>query len=226
MGPTQKPRVKICCISSIDEAKLAIDLGASALGLVSSMPTGPGIISENSIAKIIKIVPPSVSTFLLTSKQDAGSITRQQRYCGANTVQLCDSIPENEYHNLRNSMPGIAIVQVIHVNGDKSQKEAEFVAPHVNGILLDSGNPNLTVKKLGGTGRTHNWLISKNIRETVDVPVFLAGGLNATNISKAIRQVNPFGVDVCSGVRTNGKLDKKKLTVFLNNIQESVIKVN
>ena len=166
MGPTQKPRVKICCISSIDEAKLAIDLGASALGLVSSMPTGPGIISENLIAKIVKIVPPSVSTFLLTSKQDAGPITQQQRYCGTNTVQLCDSIPENEYHNLRNSMPGIAIVQVIHVNGDKSQKEAEFVAPHVNGILLDSGNPNLTVKKLGGTGRTHNWLISKNIRET------------------------------------------------------------
>ncbi|HYE66562.1 MAG TPA: phosphoribosylanthranilate isomerase [Pyrinomonadaceae bacterium] len=211
MEPLATPRVKICCIGSVEEAWTAIRYGASALGLVSEMPSGPGVISEDLIRQIAAAVPPAVASFLLTCKQDAGSIIEQQRRCGTNTIQLCDRLEVEGYRQMRKALPGISIVQVIHVSGEESLAEASHVAPHVDAILLDSGNQSLPVKELGGTGRTHDWSISRKIRERAGVPLFLAGGLKPENIREAIERVGPYGVDICSGVRTNGKLDERKL---------------
>ena len=218
MGPTINPRVKICCIASSEEASLAIRYGASAIGLVSAMPSGPGPISEDLIAEIAKTIPPPVASFLLTSRQDARSIIAQQKKCGTNTIQLCDAIKDETYDELRDAMPGVALVQVIHVLGPESVDEALRAAPHVNAILLDSGNPALAVKVLGGTGRPHDWKISRKIREVVSIPLFLAGGLTPENVSRAISEVGPFGVDVCSGVRTSQRLDEEKLSKFFQEI--------
>jgi phosphoribosylanthranilate isomerase len=182
------------------------------------MPSGPGIIPEELIAQVAAIVPPAVSSFLLTSQQDAASIIAQQRRCGVDTLQLCDRLPSGDYSDLREALPGINLVQVIHVTGPESIAEAISVAPHVDGLLLDSGNRSLPVKVLGGTGQIHDWQISRTIREAVDIPVFLAGGLNPDNVAEAIQQVGPFGVDVCTGVRTNGSLDEAKLIRFLDQI--------
>jgi phosphoribosylanthranilate isomerase len=214
-----KPRVKICCISSIAEAWLAIGHGASALGLVSEMPSGPGVIAEELIAQIAAVVPPAVSSFLLTCQPDTASIIAQQRRCGASTIQLCDRLASGSYAELRQALPGIALVQVIRVTGPESVEEAVAVAQAVDGLLLDSGNQSLPVKELGGTGRTHDWKLSRRIREAVEVPVFLAGGLSPANIAAAIRQVGPFGVDVCSGVRTDGRLDEAKLASFFAQVR-------
>ncbi len=214
-------KVKICCISSVDEASLAIRYGASALGFVSSMPSGPGVISEDLIAEIISNIPKDIATFLLTSKQDANSIIVQQRRTKANTLQLVDAVSIDVYKKLRNELPGISLVQVIHVLDESSIEEAKTVSQFVDYILLDSGNPNLHVKELGGTGRKHNWHISKKIVEEVSVPVFLAGGLNAENVREAIECVHPYGLDVCSGVRTNGKLDEEKLKRFFEEVEAS-----
>ncbi|MBL7996917.1 phosphoribosylanthranilate isomerase [bacterium] len=214
MDRSNKTRVKICCIQSVSEAQMAMDAGASALGLVSAMPSGPGVISETTIADIADFVPPSVATFLLTSLQDADQIILQHRRCGTNTIQICDRLLAGSYDDLRKAMPGIKIVQVIHVTGEESIAEAVDAAKGVHALLLDSGNQKLKVKELGGTGRTHNWEISRKIREIVDIPVFLAGGLNPQNAAEAVLQVGPFALDVCSGVRSNGKLDKKKLHDF------------
>ncbi len=160
MGPTINPRVKICCIASTEEASLAIRYGASAVGLVSAMPSGPGPISEELIAEIAKTIPPPIASFLLTSRKDVRSIIAQQRKCATNTIQLCDAIDDATYEELRDAMPGVALVQVIHVLGPESVDEALRVAPRVNALLLDSGNPALPVKVLGGTGRPHDWKIS------------------------------------------------------------------
>ena len=221
MRATVKPRVKICCISSIEEAWTAINYGASALGLVSDMPSGPGMISESLIREIAAIIPPSVASFLLTCKQDAASIIEQQKQSGVNTIQICDRLESGGYNKLRAALPGISIVQVIHVNGPEAVEEAIGVASHVHGILLDSGNQALSVKELGGTGRTHDWSLSRKIREAVHVPIFLAGGLMPNNISAALKQVEPFGVDVCSGVRSDEKLDEVKLSAFFRDIESS-----
>ena len=193
---------------------MEIENGASAVGLVSAMPSGPGVINEELIAEIAAVVPPSIGSFLLTCEPDADSIIEQQRRLRVNTIQICDSLEEGSYQRLRAALPGVSLVQVIHVRAEESITEAVAIAPFVDGILLDSGNPTLAVKELGGTGRTHDWNLSVRIREAIRVPLFLAGGLNAANVAAAIRRVRPFGVDVCSGVRTDGRLDQTKLKDF------------
>lgn len=215
MQPTTITRIKICCIQDREEARSAIEAGASAIGLVSAMPSGPGCISEETIAQIAAVAPPAIGTFLLTCKQDVASIVAQQRKVRTNTIQICDRLEHGRYEDLRDQLPGISLVQVIHVTGPESIDEALSVAPFVNGLLLDSGNPSLPVKELGGTGRRHDWAISRAIRERAPIPLFLAGGLNPDNVAEAIRQVGPFGVDVCSGLRTDGRLDPEKLSRFM-----------
>jgi phosphoribosylanthranilate isomerase len=215
MERSSLPRVKICCIQSVEEAHLAIRLGASALGLVSEMPSGPGVIAEELIRRIAATIPPGVSSFLLTSRQDVPSIVAQQRRTGVDTLQLVDELASEDHEELHASLFGARIVQVVHVAGEESVEQAVGIAPFVDAILLDSGNPNLAVKELGGTGRTHNWMLSRRIREAVPKPIFLAGGLNPSNVREAVEQVAPFGLDVCSGVRTNGQLDENKLEAFM-----------
>lgn len=225
MKVTTRPRVKICCIATVEEAWMAIDLGADAIGLVSAMPSGPGPIPEDLIAEIAAHLPPAVSSFLLTCRQDPAAIIDQQQRLRLNTIQICDRVKPGTHQALREALPATAIVQVIHVGGVDSLAEAVSIAPFVDGILLDSGNQSLPVKELGGTGRTHDWLISARIREAVPVPVFLAGGLNSENVADAIREVGPFGVDVCSGVRTNGRLDQTKLSNFIETVRQTSVVV-
>jgi len=221
MEPTRAPRVKICCIGSVAEARMAIQCGASALGLVSAMPSGPGVISEEAIAEIAATVPPPIGTFLLTSRQDVASIITQQQHCRTNCIQLCDCLTSGTARDLKSALPGISIVQVVHVTGPSSVEEACAVADSVDAILLDSGNPALKIKELGGTGRRHDWSLSREIRERVRVPIFLAGGLNEENVAEAIEAVGPFGLDLCSGVRTDGKLDQGKLGRFFSAVRRA-----
>ncbi|AUB34514.1 trpF, phosphoribosylanthranilate isomerase [Nostoc flagelliforme CCNUN1] len=222
MERTANPRVKICCISSIEEAWIAIRCGASALGLVSQMPSGPGVISEELIAEIAACVPPPIATFLLTSSLDAQEIIQQVRRCRTNTVQICDRLESGSYQDIRDGLPGISIVQVIHVITEKSIEEAINVAPYVDAILLDSGNQSLLIKELGGTGRLHDWNLSAQIRKQVNVPIFLAGGLKPENVAIAVEQVAPFGLDLCSAVRNNGKLDENKLKLFFQQLNRAL----
>ena len=214
-------RVKVCCISSIEEARLAVRLGASALGLVSETPSGPGVIPEALIAEIAATVPPTVATFLLTSRTDPVEIIAQQKRCRVNTVQICDYLPRGAHMELRGSLPGVSLVQVVHVTGEESVAEALQVAREVDALLLDSGNRSLPVKELGGTGRTHDWFLSVRIVNESHVPVFLAGGLSPANVGQAIRAVRPFGVDLCTGVRTAGALDEQKLSRFMASVAAS-----
>ncbi|GJG87254.1 N-(5'-phosphoribosyl)anthranilate isomerase [Gemmatimonadetes bacterium T265] len=212
-----RTRLKVCCIASTNEARCAVARGADAVGLVSAMPSGPGVIEDRVIADIAARVPPPVATFLLTSRVDAASIAAQARAAGVTTVQLVDAVAAHELTALRRELPFLRVVQVIHVLDDASVAEAAGALPYVHALLLDSGNPRLAVKELGGTGRVHDWALSRRIREAADaahVPVFLAGGLRADNVGDAVRAVRPFGVDVCSGVRTDGRLDPAKLTAF------------
>jgi phosphoribosylanthranilate isomerase len=214
MKSTLNPRVKICCISSEGEAALAIECGASALGLVSHMPSGPGVITDQEIAQIAATIPPSIGTFLLTSVQSVDKIVAQHSLCRTNCIQICDHLTYGTHRELKDALPGISIIQVVHVTGPESVDEAVAMAPHVDAILLDSGNQKLAIKELGGTGKTHDWSLSSKIRESIDIPLFLAGGLTPENAGLAIREVGPFGLDLCSGVRTDGKLDESKLRRF------------
>jgi phosphoribosylanthranilate isomerase len=220
MTTRSRTRVKVCCISSVDEAQLAIELGADALGLVGAMPSGPGVVADELASLVTRSVPPPVATFMLTSETTTDGILAHHSRVLANTIQLVDAVPVSTYSQLRQVLPTVKLVQVIHVIDERSVSEAlAAVANGADALLLDSGNPNLTVKELGGTGRVHNWQISRTIVAQSPVPVFLAGGLNSTNVRAAVEQVQPFGLDICSGVRTNGQLDADKLRTFMAQVQ-------
>lgn len=210
-----RTRIKICCISSTAEAKVAIHHGADALGLVGKMPSGPGPIPDWLASEIIKTIPPPIASFLLTSEQASEEIIYHVKRVGTNTVQIVDELTTGTYDDIRTALPHLKIVQVIHVSDGKSIEEAIQLAPSVDALLLDSGNPKASLKTLGGTGNVHNWEISREIVKAVDIPVFLAGGLHSNNVRQAIEIVKPFGVDICSGVRTEGRLDPDKLGAFI-----------
>lgn len=216
-----RPRVKICCISSIAEAQLAVQAGADALGLVGPMPSGPGVLPLSLIRQIAASVPPPVATFLLTSATTVYDIVQQHQQAPTDTLQLVDALEGEAYEVLRQQLPAVRIVQVIHVLDETSVTTAQRIAPQVDALLLDSGHPNLATKELGGTGRVHNWTLSRRIVEAVETPVFLAGGLKPTNAVAALQQVHPFGLDVCSGLRTHGQLDPQKLQAFFHAVAPS-----
>ena len=208
------PVVKVCCIAGVDEARMAIDAGASAIGLVSEMPSGPGVIPEPLIAEIAASAPPGIGTFLLTCRQRVEDIVAQRERTKVNTLQLCDDLAPGAHAELRRALPGVALVQVVHVDGEEAVHRAAAVERDVDAILLDSGNQKLAVKELGGTGRRHDWSISRRIREASAVPVYLAGGLRPENVREAVATVDPHGLDVCTGVRRDGRLDAAALRRF------------
>jgi len=212
-----KVRIKICCISSIFEALTAIELGADAIGLVGRMPSGPGPISDELIKQIAQVVPPPIATFLLTSETSASEIIKHHYRTNTNTIQIVDLLSDGTYSQIKEALPYVKIVQVIHVIDSKSVDLAIKLSESVDALLLDSGNPNLKIKELGGTGRVHNWKLSRQIRDNSKCPIFLAGGLNPDNVKQAIEEVRPYAIDICSGVRTNGALDKNKLSAFMTN---------
>lgn len=213
-------KIKICCIQSIAEAEMAIAAGAHAIGLVGKMPSGPGPIEDDNIAQIASWAPPSVETFLLTSETTAEGIIAHHRHAGTSAIQLVDAVPANTYKILRSALRGVKLIQVIHVTGEASIDEAREAAPHVDMLLLDSGNPNAEIKELGGTGRQHDWSVSARLVKAVSIPVFLAGGLHAGNVREAIQTVRPYGVDICSGIRTEHVvLEASKLHAFMHAVR-------
>ena len=210
-----RTRIKICCIQSWVEAELAIAHGADALGFVAAMPSGVGPIEDDLIAEIVASVPPPVATFLLTRETEAEAIIGHARRTRPSTIQLVDEQAVPAHAEIRAALPGIKVVQVIHVEDATAVERSVAAATTADALLLDSGRPSLAVPELGGTGRVHDWSVSRRIVDAVGVPVFLAGGLDPDNVAEAIEQVQPFGLDLCSGLRPTGALDADLLAGFV-----------
>jgi phosphoribosylanthranilate isomerase len=213
-------------MASVEEALLAVRAGADAVGLVGAMPSGPGPIPDDLARDIAAAVPPPVSTFLLTARTTAPDIADHVRYCGVNTVQIVRHIDPAESEKLvRLLPPSVRRVQVLHVEGPEAVDLAPDYAPYVHAFLLDSGRPSLPVAELGGTGRVHDWKVSSELVRSCGRPLFLAGGLTPDNVGEAIATVRPYGVDVCSGLRPEGALDKQRLRDFLQAVQRADVAV-
>ncbi len=210
----RSPAIKICCILDPAEAALAIAAGADALGLVSSMPSGPGVISDDQIARIVAGLPGGIDSFLLSSRSEVDGLVAQQRYTQANTLQLVRHLPVETLRGLRCALPEVRLVQVIHVPEEDAIEHARRAAEVVDALLLDSGSPAQGV--LGGTGKAHDWQRSRKIVAAVSLPVYLAGGLRPGNVRAALAQVGPYGLDLCTGVRREGRLDPGLLRDFVS----------
>ena len=214
-------RIKICCMQNTLEVEQAIGAGVDAIGLVSAMPSGPGVIDDDAIEEVAAYAKGKIETFLLTSLTSASDIIGQYRRFMPDTLQLVDAVGEEDYREIRKRLPEARLVQVIHVRGESAVEEARIYQRLADALLLDSGNPGLKVKTLGGTGKTHDWQVSRKIVEAVDVPVYLAGGLNPANAAEAVKTVGPWGLDVCSGIRKAGLLDESMLRRFMEEVRKA-----
>lgn len=210
-----RTRIKVCCIESADALAMAVGHGADALGFVGPMPSGTGILRLDAARALIARVPPGVASFLLSSSVDADQLVEEARLTGTGVLQIVDRVPSAAHEALRRALPALRIVQVVHVEGEAAVGEALEVAGRVDAVLLDSGSRAGPVALLGGTGAIHDWAISREIAGRCPVPVWLAGGLTPENVTAAIRTVRPFGVDLCTGLRTAGMLDEAKLRAFV-----------
>lgn len=216
-------QIKICCIRNIEEAQMAIDAGANAIGLVSAMPSGPGVVDDKTIIRVSNFAKGKIEIFLLTSETMAERILHQHNIFNPDYLQLVDYVDSSVYKILRREKPDIKIVQVIHVTDFHSIEVAIHYSALADRLLLDSGNPGLQTKVLGGTGKTHNWSFSREIIDAAKIPVFLAGGLSPNNVREAVDLVNPFGVDVCSGLRVNEKLQIRALQEFVKIVRTGAL---
>jgi phosphoribosylanthranilate isomerase len=215
-----RTRVKICCIASVEEARLGVAAGADALGLVAEMPSGPGPIADELAAEIAATIPPPVTPFLLTSRQDGAAIAGHALAVGVQAVQIVRHVERREHDAIRRADPRLKIIQVVHVEDEGAIDIARGYAETADALLLDSGSPQAEPPILGGAGRAHDWSVSRRIVHAVRRPVFLAGGLNPDNVAEAIRQVRPFGVDVCSSLRRQGPLEPERLTAFMQAVSK------
>ena len=193
--------IKICCIQNDTEVEMAAAAGATHVGLVAAMPSGPGPIAADRIAEIVGAVPTGVTAVLLTAHTDADSIIEHARTTGVTAVQIVGEVPSDVRLSIKAAARSIDILQVVHVGGPEALEQAQPAAVGSDFVLLDSGRPSALVPELGGTGRTHDSAVSAQIVSRLDVPVFLAGGLGPENVAEAIRTVRPAGVDLCSGIR-------------------------
>lgn len=210
-------RIKICCIQSEDEAALAATAGADAIGLVGKMPSGPGPIPDADIARIAAHAPDKVMPVLLTSETTPKGIVDHVARCRPSALQLVDRIAPDAITTIRAAFPSLRIFQVVHMQSAADIETALATAPLVDDLLLDSGQPDAARRELGGTGRVHDWTLSREVAARAPCPVWLAGGLGPDNVAEAVEAVRPHGVDVCSRLRVGGRLDPTLLAAFIAN---------
>lgn len=212
---------KICCMQSEAEIDMAVAAGARAVGIVGPMPNGAGFLDEETAMRLARHAVgrhgDRLWATLLTKRTAARAIADHVAETGANAIQIVDRPEAGTYALLRDRFPALTILQVVHVEDERAIDEARTFAAGVDAILLDSGRPSAATPTFGGTGDAHDWTISRRIVETCGKPVFLAGGLNPSNVVEAIRAVRPYGVDICSGLRERDRgyvLNAEKLADF------------
>lgn len=215
----RRTRVKICCIRGPSDARIAVHAGADVLGMVGPMPSGPGQIELPMVHRLAADLPPGVQGWLLSTATDADVLIAQATRAHAQALQCVAGLSPDAADRVRAALPALRLIAVLHVRGEAAIEQAVRIAPHVHAVLLDSGNPTAPTPTYGGTGNTHDWQVSRRIVEAVPKPVWLAGGLTPENVADAIAQVRPFGVDVCSKLRTAGALDPAKANAFLHAVR-------
>lgn len=200
-------RAKICGITNTTDRDTAIDAGAHALGFIVDVPVDtPREITPKKAAALIENTPPFVTTVLVTMHDTLEPALDLYNTTGADALQLHGDIPLASIED--NTQPLIYATDA--TNPDRITK----IAPHVDALLIDSTSED----GAGGTGTTHDWERTHELTAQLDTPVILAGGLTPANVADAITTVDPYAVDVATGVeRSGGTKDPEKVRSFITN---------
>ena len=210
-------RVKLCGIRSRSDLAVALSAGADALGfIVGARHRTEDELTPAAAAELVALLPPFVDSVMVTHLQQASPILELIRQVGATTLQLQDGIAPQELQAIRTAQPGVKLIQAIHVGDGNAANQAMAAAiaaePLVDALLLDSR----TADRIGGTGQTHDWSVSRRIVERIGKPVILAGGLRPENLRAALETVGPAAVDVNSGLEdATGAKDPQRAEAFV-----------
>lgn len=201
-GPQGTVKVKICGITTVEDALHAAEVGADALGFVF-YERSPRHIRPESAREIVAALPPFVTAMGLFVNADPGRIREIANFCALDVLQLHgDETPEGCL------LPPYRTVKALRVKGEETL--ADLSRWPVSAVLLDAWVPDA----YGGTGHRFDWgLAARAARER---RIVLAGGLTARNVAEAVRTVRPYAVDVSSGVESSpGRKDPGKVRDFI-----------
>jgi len=215
-------QVKLCGIKRLEDACLAVEAGADALGfLVGQTHTSADFIAPLTAKAIAATLPSGVTGVLVTHLTDPGDVLDLAALTGLPAVQLHGEIWPEDLARLRRAAPDLTFLKSFHVTDEAGLDYGDAFAGLVDGFVLDTANPR--TGQIGGTGLTHDWRLSRRIVERYrSVPVILAGGLNPENVAAAIAAVGPFGVDVNSGTKgSDGFKSEAKARAFVANAREA-----
>ena len=213
-------KVKICANKSITDAQMSLSAGADIIGiLVGQVHASSDFVDKNKAKEIVDFVNKQKDTCLVTHLTKASEIIELTKYIGNSMIQLHSDIAEDEVQKIVEALPYIKLIRVIHVTSNGHILTNYQNMKYKDYYLLDSINPQ--TNQVGGTGLTHNWSVSRKLVQSLDKPVFLAGGLTPKNVQEAIKIVQPYGVDVNSGCKNElGQKDSKKVAEFVSNAKK------
>ncbi|MFA5384974.1 MAG: phosphoribosylanthranilate isomerase [Eubacteriales bacterium] len=214
-------KIKICGINNFEDLQSCIKAGADALGfLVGLTHPAEDKLEDIRLAKsLIDRIPPFVSTVMVTHLTNEGEIVNLARCMGTTSVQINDYTEPSVLKKVCDGLKDIKIIKSVHVTGSDAIELTKAYLPFADAILLDSREG----PRIGGTGKTHDWEISRKIVQESNKPVILAGGLNPGNVYEAVKKVQPFAVDVNSGVETNFRKDPAKINLFINEARRAFV---
>ncbi len=206
------PVIKVCGIQNINEANGAIEAGANTIGMLTGVPEYvEDKISPETAKKIVVSLPRGIRTVMVTHLLEVSKIVEIAEYTGISALQIHNDLSTEGMKSLREYVPNLELIKTIHVLDESAIEDAKVYESFSDIILLDTK----AGERIGGTGKTHDWNISKRIVEEVGIPVILAGGLNPRNINEAISKVKPAGIDANSGLENkDGSKDFDKIRIF------------
>ncbi|OGG73833.1 hypothetical protein A3A40_00270 [Candidatus Kaiserbacteria bacterium RIFCSPLOWO2_01_FULL_54_20] len=207
-------RVKICGIKNIEDARAAYEAGADELGFHVALDGGRSPLTPESAAEMIRMLPGGVSSVVVTSATQPAQLIEIAGKTGARILQLYGDVTVETMREIKQAVPYMELWKVLNVSYESSIAKAKEYKGAADAIALDTLNKETGAR--GGSGKTHDWNISKKIVESVSIPVVLAGGLTPENVAEAIATVSPAGVDVNSGVSNpDGSKDIEKVRAFI-----------
>jgi phosphoribosylanthranilate isomerase len=210
-----KTKVKICGITNEEDALKASILGANYLGFLVEIDFAEDKVTRKQAKDIIRKLPLEVEPVFVTYLKKAKPIIEIAKEIKPSIIQLHNDISLEEIGKIRIKLPKIKLTKSISVIDENSIGEAKKYEKYVDFILLDTKSG----KRKGGTGKVHNWDISRKIVKSVNKKVFLAGGLNPDNVLEAIKKVKPYAVDTNSGVKSKPR-NKLLKTKFSNGLEK------
>jgi phosphoribosylanthranilate isomerase len=197
-------KVKVCGMTSLKDALNAVEGGADAVGFIFYKKS-PRSVTMKTVREIVLELPPFVDTVGVFVDETAEQINKIADYCNLDIIQLHGDESPTFCKKIRRK-----VIKAFRIKDMQSVKKLSSF--QVSGFLLDTFSENLH----GGTGKVFDWNLALPAKKFG--PVIMAGGLTPNNVQQAVRQIRPYGVDVCSGVESEpGIKDHKKVRAFLNN---------